>query len=121
MIAPEDDDRVVAQFQLIELVEDAADEGVGISYATRIVATDLKSEGGIGVWVPLPTVVFHKLARSMPSGLAGGLEGMRDGRKFCLEVRFYVAEGGAEGKVRPDDADGEEEALPGGGAVGRGV
>ena len=76
MNAPEDDDRVVAQFQLIELVEDAADEGVGISYATRIVATDLKSEGGIGVWVPLPTVVFHKLAGSMPSCLAGRLQRM---------------------------------------------
>ena len=73
MIAPEDDDRVVAQFPLIEFVEDAADEGVGIGHAPCIVATDLQGEGGIRIRVAVPKVVFHELARLMPRGLADRL------------------------------------------------
>jgi hypothetical protein len=73
----------------------------------------LRGKGGICVGVMLPTIVFHELTRPVPSGLTGGFEGMRDWRKFCLQIRFYITKRGTERKVRPDDAHGQKEGFSG--------
>ena len=73
-IAPEDDNGVVVS-SIDRPVEDATDEGIGVGYATRIVATHLKGKGVICVGVMLPTIVFpYELTRSQrysPEGLRG--------------------------------------------------
>ena len=47
VVAPEDDDGVVRQAELIEFVEEAADLGVDVAHASVVAVAEALREGGI--------------------------------------------------------------------------
>ena len=73
VVTPEDDDGVVAQLQRIEPCEQPADHGIGVGHASGVVLADFQREGGVGVGIALPAIVFHELAGAVPRGFARGL------------------------------------------------
>ena len=126
MVAPEDDDGVVGEFQFVERGHDAADLHVGVTH-TRVVTVDELALEVVGVGmhgrlghgekrIDLAAAFHGHRHDTVRGGLARG-HGELGG---IVEVPVFLRHG--EGQVRAHEAHGEEEGLGGffaGGAQAR--
>ena len=111
VVSPEDDGGILGEAEIVELLDDSSDLGIGVADAGGVVLADFSCEFGILIGVFSPAVIFHELTGAMPGSFAFGFFWVRDGGKLCVFVEVEIFLWRAEGEVGAEDAGGEEEGV----------
>lgn len=111
VVAPKNDDGILAQIQFVEAIEDTTDLGVSVTHAGSVVLADGERVFGVGIRVEVVTVVFVEFAGLVPSGFPVWFVWVRDNGQFRILVEVQVFLGSSKWQVRTEDAECEEEGF----------